>query len=1008
MKVIKPLQVSYFPHVQRFAGDWFQLHTAIVAWDLVTGDTRTEIDFWRAAEPLNKKQIPVDEFIPKPENEFLAAGSFFAPLGRAVRAGFAEIEVGSIRKRLSVFGERRWKSAAGITTTFTDPAPFVTLPLDWENAYGGLDYEQNPLGIGRQEDPETGDLILPRIETFGEEMGDPKNEPPSGSFLPISVTHPDRAICRGSYDGRYLEKFFPGYPDDLETRFFNRTPENQWISDELNQSCPFVIRNMHPKKEEISGVLPDFDIRVFQVPKDKVDGQFDEVLMRADTVWFFPDAELGALIFHGSNPTEFHDWEHIESITVGYERKSQQRKTVSHYQKATQTRMGDQMKELGLMVNGADLIPLGERTLMAIFEESPDDTLKMYAVERAEEGTKKKALEYIDDEEKQLLSREKRLADMPEDASKEMQKQIDEMRKMLSAQRKRIEGDKLEGLSPEEQRMLQAVEKVTPRKADGSLDLQKFEFSAVEDAFEAADDVLPPSPPSRQQFTQETLKQIDDHFESGIKKLKETPNPKDYKELRDSLSEKQLAVVDDMTAKIEKDARQQYQKVRSALEDDSERVPLPRPPAVTGLLEAIAALDIEGMLKKHEEIALDYIRKQGDAPDGFAEKVSVGLSEIETISNEDLKEFIDQIQRQIPDAEEADEIWHLGYVAGCHEFPDGSAPHGLEASELRLLLTSRLAKEVKRPRIDDFAELELADHTLNSLDLSKAYFEQANLRGVDWLNCNLSGVVLARSSLVNVNFFDCNFDNASFGGAVLTNCTFNRCSFNQTNLSKGKFGDCRFQRCDFQENIVSGASFLATTFEDCDFTGAIFLESKFIDAVISCSSLTRVFLSKCHVDDISIQQSDLKQCVIAEGNFSNPSLISCSVERIFFGQELQIRRALFENCKFNMANFRELDLTDSVFRNVFATLSDFSDAKITNVVWIDNQFLDCRFLKTDITGAVVNQCDFSNSNMQEADLRDGKFSDSSFFSVQFLHAKIGGAHFSECDLNRTLLEDWSP
>lgn len=1007
MKVVKPLQISYFPNFQRFSGEWYQLHTGILAWDLTTGDTRTEIDLWKAAGPLNTKQIPIDEFSPKPHSEFLVFGSFWSPRGAPVEAGYVEVEVGETTKRLSVFGERRWKSAAGLVTTFTKPEPFLSLPIDWENAFGGPKYETNPLGIGLDEDPETGDRPLPRVEIYGQEMGDHKSRPASASYLPIPVSHPERAECRGSYDGDYLEKFFPGYPDDLDTRFFNRTPEDQWIQNDLTAGCSFSIRNMHPTKDIISGFIPDFLIRVFQIPKANDGNQFDEVVMRPDTVWFFPEAELGALIFHGSNPTEFHDWEHLESITVAYERRSQERKSVAHYERSVRARVTGQLQELQMMANGTDLIPYGEKTLMAIFEEKPEDTLKMYGPDRATEKAKEEARKLLDEEEKALALREKSLGDLPKESAAEIQKLVDEKKQFLATSRERLDGDSTVDLDDKEKRFLVAAEKLTPRKKDGSLDLEKFDVTAIQEITEATEDLAGGGLPSLKESMEDGARMVDAGFNEAMKDLEDSVSPKSMEEVKKNLDPEELQLLEDKKTEMLQEARKKYEEVRdSVLEQD--RVPLPRPPAVTGLMEALGSVDIEGMLQKAQDTAQDYINSQGGAPEGFEDSMAVEFARVETISNDELEELITNLKKQLPSAEEGDKLWHEGYAMGCHQFPDGDPPHEFSEGQLKDRLIQRMERDIKRPRIDDFAELKLSDTNLTKLDLSAAYFEQSRLDGVTWTNCDLSGAVFARSYINDSSFIDCNLTKTSLGGIKASGCRFVRCEFSETALSKSNFSQCRFEKCNFDSNIIQEAEFLETTFDDCEFIGAIFQDSKCLETTFTRSLLERIIFQNSALNSFSINESDVIRSIFMGGSLTSSKLTKTKFEKIFFGAELKIRRSLFEECNMNMMNFRDLDLRNSVFRGVLATLSEFSNARFANVSWLDNQFLQCRFLKTDLKEAVVDRCDFSNSNMQEADLRDGRFSGSSFFSVQFLHAKVGGAHFSECDLGRTLLEDWSP
>ena len=153
-------------------------------------------------------------------------------------------------------------------------------------------------------------------------------------------------------------------------------------------------------------------------------------------------------------------------------------------------------------------------------------------------------------------------------------------------------------------------------------------------------------------------------------------------EVKKNLDPEELQLLEDKKTEMLQEARKKYEEVRdSVLEQD--RVPLPRPPAVTALMEAMGSVDIDGMLKKAQDTAQDYIKSQGGAPEGFEESMAVEFARVETISNDELEELITNLKEQLPSAEEGDKLWHEGYAAGCHQFPDGDPPHEFSEGQLK-------------------------------------------------------------------------------------------------------------------------------------------------------------------------------------------------------------------------------------------------------------------------------------------------------------------------------------
>src|SRR5690349_847154 len=78
-------------------------------------------------------------------------GTAYAPGQRPTQTVDVTLSLGPIRKTLRVVGDRSYKQGQ---STPSAPLPFVTMPLSWERAFGGVDpedgsaYAFNPVGTG--------------------------------------------------------------------------------------------------------------------------------------------------------------------------------------------------------------------------------------------------------------------------------------------------------------------------------------------------------------------------------------------------------------------------------------------------------------------------------------------------------------------------------------------------------------------------------------------------------------------------------------------------------------------------------------------------------------------------------------------------------------------------------------------------------------------------------------------------------------------------------------------
>lgn len=110
-------------------------------------------------------------------------------------------------KTLFVVGDR---DAAG------EPARFEKIPLMYERSYGGIGWDQNPLGVGVKPGK------LPNVV-------DTSDATRTAGFGPISRTWPERRRLLGKADRKALDQPIAEIPDDFDWSYFNAAPADQRI-----------------------------------------------------------------------------------------------------------------------------------------------------------------------------------------------------------------------------------------------------------------------------------------------------------------------------------------------------------------------------------------------------------------------------------------------------------------------------------------------------------------------------------------------------------------------------------------------------------------------------------------------------------------------------------------------------------------------------------------------------------------------------------------------------------
>ncbi len=261
--------------------------------------------------------------------------------------------MGSLEKRLEVFGNRYWQGRRPPTT----PEPFVEMPITWQNAFGGEGFDNNPLGKGFAPiETDDGKVHpLPNVELPRKLVKSKRDRPDPASFGPIDLMWPQRFGKAGTHDANWLKAHFPGFAADMDWSIFNLATEDQQQTEPFRGDEQFVIEGMHPAKPQLVGQLPSMATRCFVNQRAGDDEAFREVTMRLTTAWFFPHAERYLLVFHGVHEIAEDDAADILQLMIGAEELGQP-KSIEHYQDVLTHRL-DPEKGAIYALRDADLLP---------------------------------------------------------------------------------------------------------------------------------------------------------------------------------------------------------------------------------------------------------------------------------------------------------------------------------------------------------------------------------------------------------------------------------------------------------------------------------------------------------------------------------------------------------------------------------------------------------------------------------------------------------------------------
>lgn len=219
------------------------------------GDLAPEATLWQIAQQWLGAHAPLDEGWPKPAGEFLVYGDACAPAGRE-HAGGAPF---AVRARIGAACKARLVDAR-------DPA----------------------------------DRVL-------------------ADFRALPPSHPQRVRDLGPFDARWLAERWPHLPSGTRAEHFHTAPRDQRIAGFWRGDEDIELVNLHAQHPIVAGALPRVRARCFVERSAGGATRVDACPMRAETVWLFPGAACGIVLYRGLATIDDEDGDDVLRVIAGWE-----------------------------------------------------------------------------------------------------------------------------------------------------------------------------------------------------------------------------------------------------------------------------------------------------------------------------------------------------------------------------------------------------------------------------------------------------------------------------------------------------------------------------------------------------------------------------------------------------------------------------------------------------------------------------------------------------------------
>jgi len=282
-----------------------------------------EQDMWPVIEEAMDKDELFDFGMPKIRGEYLVYGSACAP--QPVRGMEVSVSTGSMTKTIAVFGNHYWGLMGA-----EEPITFTRLAINYQNAFGGPAFPDNPLGKGMIPDV-TGKTPIPNIQDPRHLIGSPDDQAQPAGFTAYPMNWPQRQRHMGKVGEQWLLEDWPHFPKDTNWEFFNTAPEDQRLPGFFTGDEKIEITHMHPGKPQLLSSLPALRPRLFIHQREQDREAFREIPCRAETLWLFPDREVGVLLYRGSAIVADEEYEDVLHLYGQWESLAETPRPIEEY-----------------------------------------------------------------------------------------------------------------------------------------------------------------------------------------------------------------------------------------------------------------------------------------------------------------------------------------------------------------------------------------------------------------------------------------------------------------------------------------------------------------------------------------------------------------------------------------------------------------------------------------------------------------------------------------------------
>ncbi len=217
----------------------------------------------------------------------------------------------------------------------TAPEPFKTMPVVYENAFGGLHHfdpsqlvgpdsavacNENPVGkgfVGKRRGRELNGLPLPNLESPGKVISSLGENVPVNCLAPVAPSWLPRVPHAGTYDSGWLKKRAPLLPSDFDPRFFLVGSHGlSFYNEEVRGGENLALINLS-EENELTFCIPTCPL----VLNYRIGWEWKQSELKVETINIAPDDNHLSLVWKSALTCPPRG-RHVDSINVDFDRNA--------------------------------------------------------------------------------------------------------------------------------------------------------------------------------------------------------------------------------------------------------------------------------------------------------------------------------------------------------------------------------------------------------------------------------------------------------------------------------------------------------------------------------------------------------------------------------------------------------------------------------------------------------------------------------------------------------------